>query len=407
MRVLWLCGIVLPFFCDEFGFKKPVINGWLSGVLDYIKTHSNIKLGVCCPIHKEQNMKDGKLDNIKYYSFKFMSYYNEREYNQKEQFIKIIKNFNPDIIHIWGTEYIHTYNMLCAAEESGLLDRTIINIQGLISSVMRHYCDGLEEYDELQSIKSEILKEKIRVEYEIASIKKCRNISGRTEWDRACVTQINKSVRYWNINEILRDIFYQNIGRWKIENCNRHSIFLSHIYCPIKGLHYFLKAMPYILNDYPNMIIRIAGNDITYMNDGYGKYIKRIISDLKLERNIKFLGKLSEEEMCKEYMSANIFVCPSSIENSSNSVCEAMLIGTPVISSYVGGLPSLITHGLNGFLYQSNEPEMLAFYIKEIFENTILACELSKEATFSMSKKMDIEKNGNEVLKMYAEIANK
>ena len=96
----------------------------------------------------------------------------------------------------------------------------------------------------------------------------------------------------------------------------------------------------------------------------------------------------------------------STVENSSNSICEAMLIGTPTIGSFVGGVSSLITHKQDGFLYQCNEPEMLAYYIEQIFEDDILATELSKNAVLSISAKVDRVENGNALIRLYNRISN-
>lgn len=407
MRVLWLCGIVLPHLCDEFGFKQMVINGWISSMLEYVHRSSDIKIGICCPIRKSERMKDGILNAEQYYSFQMIE--NEIiNYDQEKRFVEIIKDFSPDVIHIWGTEYMHTFNMLCAAEKLGILNKTIVSVQGLISSVVKHYCDGIERdsigtYEEIYELS---LKEIIRSEYEIKAIEKCVNISGRTDWDRGCIAQINPNARYWHIGENLRNIFYTEMGQWKVQKCNRHTIFLSHVYCTIKGLHYFLRAFKFVLQKYPNAVVRIAGNSIIESDDAYGRYIKKQIYELEVEKNIIFLGKLSEEQMCQEYISANIFVCPSTVENSSNSVCEAMLIGTPVIGSFIGGIPSLITHKQDGFLYQCNEPEMLAYYIGELFEDDMLATEISRKAVQSISEKVDRQRNGKALVDLYNRIAS-
>lgn len=407
MKVLWLCGIVLPHLCDEFGFKKTVINGWISGMLEYIHKNSDIKIGLCCPIRNSERMRDGILDGELYYSFKMVSG-GTINYYQDKRFIEIINDFSPDVIHIWGTEYIHTYNMLCAAEVMGKLNKTVISIQGLISSVVEHYCDGIErdQGEAFEKIRELSLKDKTRSEYEIKAIRKCINISGRTEWDKAYITQINPDVNYWHIGETLRDIFYKQRGKWEVQKCNRHTIFLSHVYCPIKGLHYFLRALPYVLKEYPNVAVRIAGDNIMESDNEYGQYIKKLVSEFGIEKNILFLGKLTEEKMCQEYLAAHVFICPSTVENSSNSVCEAMLIGTPAICSFVGGIPSLINHKQDGFLYQCNEPEMLAYYIKILFEDDMLAAEISRNAICSISEKVCRQRNGNELISLYQKLAD-
>lgn len=407
MKVLWLCGVVLPHLCDEFGFKKTVINGWINSMLEYIHNNSDIKMGICCPIRNIEKMKDGTLNKEQYYSFQMIS---EGTINQEQdkRFIEIIKDFTPDVIHIWGTEYMHTYNMLCAAEKMGILNRTVVSIQGLISSVVKHYCDGIErdQSGTFEAIRELSLKDKIRSEYEIKAIRKCINISGRTEWDRACLAQINSNAKYWHIGENLRNIFYKEMGKWAVQKCHRHTIFLSHMYCPIKGLHYFLEAFQYVLQKYPDVIVRIAGNNIMESDDAYGRYIKKIASEFKIEKNMQFLGKISGEKMCQEYLDAHVFICPSTVENSSNSVCEAMLVGVPTIGAFVGGIPSLITHKQDGFLYQCNEPEMLAYYVGKIFDDDALAMKISNKAVLSISEKVDKQRNGKALMDLYYKIAN-
>ena len=407
MKVLWVCDMVLPHLCDELGFKRTVIGGWINGMLDFIHRNTDIKMGICCPIKCRERMKDGIINKEQYYSFQ-MILEEDINCNQKERFIEIINDFSPDIIHIWGTEYLHTYNMLCAAEKTGMLRKTIVSIQGLISSVMKHYYDGIEydNYGTIEKMQELNSKEKIRSSYEIKAIKKCINISGRTEWDRVSTMQINPKVNYWHIGEILRNVFYEEKGRWTVQQCNRHSIFLSRVYCPIKGLHYFFEAFQYVLKRFPDAIVKIAGDNIMESDNEYGRYLKRKAIELKIEEKIIFLGNISAEQMCREYASANVFVCASTVENSSNSICEAMIVGTPVIGSFVGGIPDLISHKSDGFLYPCNEPEMLSYYIERVFEDDALVTEFSRKGVQTISDKVDREKNGNVLIDIYNKMLN-
>ena len=64
---------------------------------------------------------------------------------------------------------------------------------------------------------------------------------GRTTWDQACTYLINPKVKYHFCNETLRSEFYKD--RWKVENCNKHTIFISQASYPIKGFHKFLEAL--------------------------------------------------------------------------------------------------------------------------------------------------------------------
>lgn len=191
---------------------------------------------------------------------------------------------------------------------------------------------------------------------------------GRTSWDKAHVWTINPKAQYHFCNETLRDEFYKH--QWRYDKCEKHSIFLSQAGYPIKGLHQVLKAMPLILKHYPDTKVYVAGDDITkrpwYRLAGYGAYIKYLIKRYKLENHVFFTGLLNEQEICKQYLKSNVFVCPSAIENSPNSLGEAQLLGVPCIASYVGGVPDMMK-GCEEFMYRFEEVEMLAKKICSLF----------------------------------------
>jgi len=110
--------------------------------------------------------------------------------------------------------------------------------------------------------------------------------------------------------------------------------------------------------------------------------------------------------MVKNLLKANVFISASVIENSPNSVGEAMLIGTPVVTSDVGGVKNIFEHGVDGFSYQHDAPYMLAYYIRKIFENDDLAVEFSENAKIHALKTHNKKTNMKTLLKMYNDIVN-
>ena len=72
--------------------------------------------------------------------------------------------------------------------------------------------------------------------------------------------------------------------------------------------------------------------------------------------------------MCNRYLKSNVFVCPSAIENSPNSLGEAQLLGVPCVASYVGGSMDMMI-GNEDNLYRFEEVEVLAQKICNIFAN--------------------------------------
>ena len=71
-----------------------------------------------------------------------------------------------------------------------------------------------------------------------------------------------------------------------------------------------------------------------------------------LNNRVIFLGRLDSARMKEQYLKSSLFVCCSSIENSPNSLGEAMLLGMPCVSADVGGIPSMFSDGEDGILYE-------------------------------------------------------
>ncbi len=248
-----------------------------------------------------------------------------------------------------------------------------------------------------------------RGKLEVELLQKIKHVIGRTDWDKACVLQANPDVNYHFCNEILRAVFYERAGEWDVSKCERRSIFVSQASYPIKGLHYLLQALPAVLNVFPDAHIYVGGDDPTDKKEfgiiPYGCYLNNLIKELNLEAHVRFLGILPEVEMAERFLRANVFVSASSIENSSNSVCEAMLLGVPIVSSYVGGISNLLLDQSEGFLYPHDATYMLAYYICKIFEDDELAMQMSKKAVSKMQKIANRELNAACNMELYKELS--
>jgi glycosyltransferase involved in cell wall biosynthesis len=236
-------------------------------------------------------------------------------------------------------------------------------------------------------------------------------VIGRTDWDRACVRQINPDLDYHFCNETLRKEFYED--RWDVNACKRHSIFVSQGNYPIKGLHKALAALVFLKRDYPDVRLITTGEDPRcegsvgkkLRRSGYAKYLSKIIRAWGLDGSVSFTGMLSAEEMKAQYLRAHVSLTPSSIENSSNSIGEAMLLGAPVVASYVGGTPNLFEHGKEGFLYPFDAPYLLAENVRRIFADDALAMRLGENARVRAQKRHDPVQNLSDLNAIYVRLA--
>jgi glycosyltransferase involved in cell wall biosynthesis len=101
------------------------------------------------------------------------------------------------------------------------------------------------------------------------------------------------------------------------------------------------------------------------------------------------LGQLTAEKMADELTSANVFVIPSLIENSPNSLAEAMIVGTPTVSSFVGGIPSMVRDNETSLCFPPGDEKVMAERINMIFRDDMLAVRLSEEAQKTAHKRHD------------------
>lgn len=415
MKILWLCNLPLPNISISISNSASNRGGWLAGLSNDLRKCPEIDLSLCFPLPGLKEIIKGNLNNINYYGFpEKMEQPHKYDTGIERQLQKILNEVDPDIVHIFGTEFPHSLAMTKVYKNK---NRMAINIQGLCSIISRHYTSGLpskvishftlRDFLKQDNIEQQCKKFVRRGEYEAKAIKNVNHIIGRTTWDKACAYQINPYAKYHFCNETLRDEFYNQI--WNINNCRRYSIFVSSGEYPVKGFHFMIEAMPEVIRRFPKAHLYAAGGDITKSEtlkdklrmSSYGMYIKQLINKYKLKDYITFTGNLDEMQMCGRYLKSNVFVMPSSIENSSNSLGEAKIMGVPCVAAYVGGAADRAEGGLDCYAYQHDAPYMLAHYICELFSNDELALEFSHNSRESALKIYDRQENMNSIINIY------
>lgn len=236
------------------------------------------------------------------------------------------------------------------------------------------------------------------------------HIAGRTDFDRTQTAKINPAAEYHYLNETLRGIFYRD--RWKRNACEPYSIFLSQGDYPLKGFHYLLQALPKVLEQFPETHVYVAGSNIvdreTWQDrlklSAYGKYLRKLIRENHLGDKVTMLGRLSAEDMKARFLKSHLFVLPSALENSPNSLGEAMLLGVPCVAADVGGVHNLLTDGGDGMLYPAGDVEALADRIIETFTKEAIVERFSDNARKHARVNHDAEQNYYRLIRIYREM---
>ncbi|MBA6384477.1 glycosyltransferase [Colwellia sp. BRX10-6] len=383
MKILWVTNVPLPEICDLLNIKNNPLGGWLVQSSDLLARTEQIDLNIAFPFNKDiDNVKGEK---VNYHAFCKLT---------ESKVTNLIESISPDVIHIYGTELPHSFLFQKCAEALNI--KVVVSIQGLVSVCSKYiYADlplsiiygmtfrNLLKFDNVFGLKRLFDK---RGRMEVQLLQKSQAVIGRTQWDKECVSHINPDLTYYHCNETIREIFYHH--KWNINKISKHQIFISQGHYPLKGLHYLIEAISNVVKVYPETKVIIGGKNILkddsrfgiQLKTKYANYINGLINKYELENNINFLGTLDQEQMVENLLKSHLYVCCSTIENSPNSLGEAMLIGVPSIASFVGGIPDMVNDGDNCLLYQHNAPYMLANKIKKIFGSDDLALKLSKKA---------------------------
>lgn len=451
-KVLWICNIMLPAIARELGMPYSNREGWLSGI--YEKTLQGevpFEITVCFPMRKEDLAKipvtsifncdaaeteekagagrSGKNRTnagfLKIKGSQTPCYVFEEDLSKPENYDPgleariqgILKDAKPDMIHIFGTEFPHC---LAAVRAFHNPQKTLIGIQGLCGEIAKTYRAGLPENVFKQTSFRDVVRQDSmrqqqnkfyqRAENERQALLLTDHITGRTEFDRAETAKINPRANYYLMNETMRQEFYE--GEWKAEQTECHSIFLGQGDYPLKGMHFLLEAMGRLKENYPDLKLYVAGNSIISYEtakdkcklSAYGKYLLVLIRLYELQDQVIVLGRLSAEEMKTQFLRSSVFVCPSVMENSPNTIGEAMLLGVPVVASKTGGIPSMVEDGVTGLLFHNGDAEDLADSIDRIWSDQTLVKELSAHERIRASYIHDGSKNYERLLEIYREI---
>ncbi|WP_321326662.1 glycosyltransferase family 4 protein [uncultured Parasphingorhabdus sp.] len=400
ISVLWTSNIVLPAVAARLGVPETPFGGWLSVTTRRLAQVEGLRLGVAmrAPV---KNLQHVRQDGIDYYAIP-QSKGNSYDIGQADC-DRVLSDFAPDILHVEGTEMAYTRRFL-----SSWSGRRLISLQGVINGYKPYQFGHLSAGDFLNLrhpqhmivglalLANNLVKFLPRLRGERETIAMADHILGRTIWDRAQANWLNPEAQYHHCPRILRDPFYEK--RWSRTDCEPFSIFVGNGASALKGVHFAVRALAQVHHKFPDAKLYIAGRNPWSLSRlsaqrlvGYSVYLMDLISDLGLRDHVVFTGQLDAEQMAERMRRSHVVVLSSLIENSPNTLAEAMLMGVPAVPSYVGGVPSMAQDEKEVLYYRAGDPAMLAWQLQRVFEDDDLAEKLSEAARIRASATHDPE----------------
>jgi glycosyltransferase involved in cell wall biosynthesis len=400
----------------EFSNNPKINLSWVDALFDEILKCDNVTLGLAVPVNSSTVQKT-QTDGITLYGLpdpeekgiliKAYKRYTRAtvNININSYIPEVVEDFKPDVIHIFGSE--NPFGLI--ADQIKI--PVVIHLQGYLFVLKRKWFAGISKWEQFRyaSIKDLILMRGCyndsftfldKAETSSIIINKCKYFMGRTKFDKGIVSLISPGSSYYHCEEFIRNEFFER--QWDLQlkdEITCISILKGGSY---KGIDLLVEAF-LLVKKYSDLSLKLKICGVSE-DEEICRIIKKKYSKVINQVDIEFLGKLNPEELVNQLCNSNFYIHPSYLENSPNSICEAMALGMPVIATKVGGVSSLINDDVEGIMVQEGEPYAMAGAILDLVKNYEKAKELGKNARAKALKRHSPKDILDNLLKIYKNI---
>lgn len=333
------------------------------------------------------SLNEGQIDNVKVYSFGIdvKAKKNEKIY-KKFEYIKLIRkikkivyDIKPDILH---AHYASSYGFI----------GSLINYKPYIISV---WGTDIYEFPKNGLIQKCIIKYNLKKADYIFST----SLAMATETSK----YTNKKIE---ITPFGIDINKNKIIEEKRKEKKERDYFVIGTIKTLEkryGMEYLIKAFKIIKDKYKDkkIILKIAGDGHELEN------LQKLVNNLNLTNDVKFYGRIPQEEVPRMFNDFDIAVFPSLKESFGVSSIESQACGVPVIITNVGGHPETIENKETGIIVNAKSEKEIANAIIKYIENKSILYDMGNKAREFVVKRFEINKVFENVEKKYEEIIKK
>ncbi len=147
---------------------------------------------------------------------------------------------------------------------------------------------------------------------------------------------------------------------------------------PLKGADVAVRALAEL--NRPDAVLLIVGGASGRQGDAEYERVRAMVHELGLDGRVRFIPAQQHHILSTYYRAADVVLVPSRSESFGLVALEAAACGTPVVASAVGGLLTLVDHGVNGFQVAERDPKVFAHYTRRILDEPELAAQLAAGA---------------------------
>lgn len=272
---------------------------------------------------------------------------------RKMYYIKLLKKKNKKVIvHIHGAKYLEFYNSLKKSKQM-------------------YITENLNKSDMVIAL-SEGWKSEFETQLNLKNVYVLNNGINTEDYERANSDCIENKYKF---------LFLGRLGKRK-------------------GAYDLLSAIEELSKEGVNVTCYMAG-------DGEIDKFRKIISEKKLEDNIKIIGWIDKEEKIELLKNISTLILPSYNEGLPMAILEGMACGKAIISTNVGSIPEVVIQDQNGIIVEPGNIEQIKNAIKQVISNDEKLINMSLNNIDAIDKNYSRKKMHETLIKYFKYVKEK
>ncbi len=255
-----------------------------------------------------------------------------------------IERLDPDLVHGHGCEGPFSIAALASRRPC------VISLQGIMSEIVKV---------------DPTVSNRISARLERLTVRCARHVNIKSNFSRQFVDQLRGfGGRTYFIEPAINSLFWT-----RPQPAPACRVYFVGSVMERKGVEDLVEAVRQLVPRFPELRVSIIGSGVT----AYVEYLAERIADAGLDRVIELTGGLAHGEIHERLQSGGVFCLPSHIENSPNTIMEAMAMALPVVATNVGDVCNIVSSGETGVVVPTHDPAGLAEGLERILGNPAFA----------------------------------
>ncbi len=294
------------------------------------------------------------------------------------QILPLLKRYNPDIVHGFGTENL--YGFLAVSQKKP----SVVFIQGIREKLAPYY-PGPK------------LKLTIRKKLEQYTVNKVDGLIVETDFACRWAHTINPHTKVKIIPHAYTESFFA--GRPNFEHKRIICVGTLRI---VKGCDTVLESFYAGIKRNPKLFKKAK---LFFIGRGpLEQFLKSKARDWEILENVRFMGSVAHEKIIAEMENACMMVIGSRVDTSPNVITEAHSVGIPVVGTNGGGIPEMIEEGKDGFIVPVDDAEKMSRKMEVLLKDMNRCAEMGRAGREKVRRLNDPSRIADEHITFYKEI---